>query len=220
SSVGSMVASILGLLAIMLAFTFNLAASRFDARRQVVLEEANAIGTTWLRARLLPEPQRSEIADLLRDYVDARVSHVDYSTIDARLARSEELQELIWSRGVTAAESAPQSIMTGLFLQSLNEVIDLHAKRVMVGLRSRLPLILWVALFSLVIVGMLSVGYQAGLSGTRRSPAEFLLAISFAVVLLLIVDLDRAHAGLLRVDKHALIDLQRSMQTAQPRSER
>src|ERR1041385_857187 len=71
--VGAMVASILGLVALVLGFTFSLAASRFDARRMAVLEESNAIGTTYLRARLLPEPERTEIARLLREYVEVRI---------------------------------------------------------------------------------------------------------------------------------------------------
>src|SRR5262245_29754080 len=74
--VGAMVASLLGLLALVLGFTFSLAASRFEARRQAVLEEANAIGTTWLRARLLSEPQQTEIKRLLRQYVEVRIEGV------------------------------------------------------------------------------------------------------------------------------------------------
>lgn len=219
SPVGAMVASILGLLAIMLAFTFNLAASRFDARRQGVLEEANAIGTTALRAQVLPEPQRSEIQELLREYVDVRVQSVDFTHINSMLARSEELHAELWSRAASVGRENPQSITIGLFLQSLNEVIDLHAKRVFMGLRSRLPISVWIALFALIVVAMFSVGYQAGLAVTRRSPVELLLALSFAVVLFLIVDLDRAHEGFLRVDQHALTDLQQSLQakeTPQP----
>src|SRR5262245_50288384 len=73
ASVGPIVAPILGLLAFMLAFTFGMAGSRFEARRQVVLTEANAIGTTYLRAGLLPEPMRTEVQGLLRQYVDTRL---------------------------------------------------------------------------------------------------------------------------------------------------
>lgn len=211
SPVGAMVASILALLAIMLAFTFNLAASRFDARRQAVLEEANAIGTTYLRARLLPEPEQSEIAGLLREYVDNRVRMLRDGKVVEGIARSEELQEQIWSRAVSAAAKDSGSIMTGLFVQSLNDVIDLHAKRVFVGLRSRLPIAIWIALFALALLGMLSTGYQAGLSATRRSPAELLLALAFAGVLFLIVDLDRSYEGFMRVNQEAMRDLQKSM---------
>jgi hypothetical protein len=211
-----MVGAILGLLAFMLAFTFSLAASRFDARRQVVLEEANAIGTTYLRARLLPEPQQTAVAGLLREYVDVRLRAVREGTVAEAIARSEELHEQLWSQATAAADKAPGSIMTGLFIQSLNEVIDLHAKRVMVGLRSRIPLSIWCALFALAMVGMAAMGYQAGLSATRRSPAMLLLVLAFAGVMLLIVDLDRAQEGFLKVGQAAMIDLQKSMQPVQP----
>jgi hypothetical protein len=213
--VGAMVAAILGLLAFMLAFTFSLAASRFEARRQVVLEEANAIGTTWLRARLLPEPQRAEAARLLRDYVDVRVRAVQEGTIAEALAQSEKLHDQLWSQATAAAAKSPNPII-GLFIQSLNEVIDLHAKRLMVGLRSRIPLVIWAGLFALAVVGMGATGYQAGLAATRRSPAMFLLVLAFAGVLLLIADLDRGQEGFLRVSQAAMTDLQKSMQLSQP----
>jgi hypothetical protein len=214
--VGAMVASILGLLAFMLAFTFGMAANRFDARRQAVLEEANAIGTTYLRARLLPEPQRTEVARLLRDYVDVRVRAVQEGNVAEAIARSEELQQLAWSEAVQAAEKTPGSIMTGLFVQSLNEMIDVHAKRVLVGTRTRIPLSIWAGLFSLALLGMASVGYQAGLSATRRSPAMLGMVLAFAGILFLIADLDRSREGFLTVSQQALIDLQRSMHGEQP----
>jgi hypothetical protein len=210
--VGAMVGAVLGLLAFMLAFTFSMAATRFEARRQVVLEEANAVGTTYLRARLLPEPQRTEVAKLLREYVDVRVRAVQEGKVAEALVRSEEVHEQLWSQAMTAAEKDPHSIMTGLFIQSLNEVIDLHSKRVLVGIRSRIPISIWGGLFALAIVGMASMGYQAGLSATRRSPAMLLLVLAFAGVLFLITDLDRGHEGLLKVSQAALTDLQKSMQ--------
>ena len=213
--IGAMVGAILGLLAFMLAFTFSLAASRFDARRQVVLEEANAIGTAYLRARLLPEPQRSEIARLLREYVNVRVRAIQEGKVAEAIALSEELHEKLWSQATAAAEKNPGSIMTGIFIQSLNDVIDLHAKRLLIGMRSRIPVSIWVGLFALALIGMASMGYQAGLSATRRSPAMLFLAVAFAGVLFLIVDLDRVHEGLLRVSQQSMIDLQRSMQPAQ-----
>lgn len=209
--VGAMVGAILGLLAFMLAFTFSLAASRFDARRQVVLEEANAIGTTYLRTRLLPQPQRDEIATLLREYVDVRIRGVHEGRLAEAVARSEELQGQIWSQAVQAAEKSPGSIMTGLFVQSLNEMIDLHAKRILVGIRSRIPMSIWVVLLALALLGMTAVGYQAGLSMTRRSPAMLAMIVAFAAVLFLIADLDRGREGFLQVSQQALIDLQESM---------
>jgi hypothetical protein len=212
--VGAMVASILGLVALVLGFTFSLAASRFDARRMAVLEEANAIGTTYLRSRLLPQPQRTEVARLLAQYVEVRVHATEEGKTQQALTRSEELHEQLWAQAVAAAEQDSGSIMTGLFIQSLNEVIDLHAKRVFVGLRSRIPLVIWIGLFGLAMLGMAAVGYQAALSATRRSPAMLALVLTFSVVLLLIADLDRGQEGLLRVSQQAMVDLQKTIQPA------
>jgi hypothetical protein len=210
--VGAMVGSILGLLALVLGFTFSLAASRFDARRQVVLEEANAIGTAYLRARLLPKPQRNETARLLREYADVRLRGVETGHLAEALSQSEVLHEHLWTEATAAADADGGSIMTGLFIQSLNEVIDLHAKRVQIGVRSRIPWIIWLGLNGLALVSMGAVGYQAGLSATARSPAMLGLVLAFAFVLFLIADLDRGHEGLLQVSQQAMVDLQESMQ--------
>ncbi len=210
--VAAMVAAILGLLAFILAFTFSMAASRFDARRHAVLEEANAIGTTYLRTGLLPEPQRSEIARRLRRYTEVRTQSISTANIAESIAQSEELHKQLWTLALEAAERDRSSIMTGLFLQSLNETIDLHAKRLFVGLQSRIPITIWMTLFILTLLGLVSVGYQAGLSATQRSPEMVILTLAFAGVLFLIVDLDRAHEGLLKVNQQPMIDLLRTME--------
>jgi len=210
--IGAMVGAILGLLAFMLAFTFSLAASRYDSRRMTILDESNAIGTAYLRARLLPDPERTEVARLLREYVDVRVRSVDEGTVAEGIAQSEKLQDQLWAQATAAAHKNPTSIMSGLFIQSLNEVIDLHAKRVMIGTRSRVPLSIWLGLFALGLIGMASMGYQAGLTATRRSPAMLLLATAFAGVLFLIVDLDRVQEGFLRIGQQSMLDLQKSME--------
>jgi hypothetical protein len=216
SPVAAMVASILGLLAFMLAFTFGLAASRFDARRQAVLEEANAIGTTYLRTQLLPEPQQSEVAKLLREYTELRTQSLNVAVMEGLMEKSDALHQQLWRQAILAAEKDPHSIMTGLFLESLNDTIDLHAKRLFVGLRSRVPMTIWLALWSLTLIGMFSVGYQTGLSGTRRSPEMPILSLAFAVVLLLVVDLDRAHEGFLRVSQQSMFDVLKTMQPRSP----
>jgi hypothetical protein len=207
---GAIVAAMLGLLGFMLAFTFGLAASRFDARRLALLEEANAIGTTYLRAGLLAEPHRTTIRKLLREYVDVRLEAVQTGKVERGVSRSAELQRSLWSQGVDAAEKDPRSITAGLFIQSLNNVIDLHATRVMFGLRSRIPWTVWVLLYSLVILAVATMGYHAGLSGSRRSLAAFALALAFSGVMLLITDLDRPHEGLHRVSQQAMVELKAS----------
>lgn len=213
--VGAMVGTILGLLAFMLAFTFGLAATRFEARRQTILDEANAIGTAYLRTRLLPEPQRATSARLLREYVDVRIRAIEEGRVAEAVARSEELHESLWAEAVAAAEKQHGPI-TALYLQSLNETIDLHATRVQVGIRSRVPVTILGGLFALSLLGMGAVGYQSGLSATRRSPAMSGLVLAFSGVLFLIVDLDRSREGLLQVGQQAMIDVQRSMAAGKP----
>lgn len=213
--VGAMVGSILGLLALVLGFTFSMAAQRFDTRRQAVLNEANAIATTYLRSRLLPEPEGSASAALLREYIDVRIVPTDVTELPAAIARAEELHQLLWAQADSAAEKAPNDI-TGLFIESLNNVIDLHAERIHVGIRSRIPFVIWSCLFVITLIGMTAVGYQAGLSQTNRTPATLALVLAFAVVLMLILDLDRSQEGLLRVSQQALIDVQRMMDSPSP----
>lgn len=210
--VAAMAAAVLGLLAFMLAFTFSLAASRFDARRVAVVREANAIGTTYLRTRLLPEPQRSNLATLIQKYTELRTHRITPANIDSLLAESERLHEQMWSLAVEAAQKNSGSITTGLFLESLNETIDLHSQRVFAGLYSRIPITLWLALLFLVVLGMISLGYQAGISATRRSLEMPIFALSFTCVMYLIIDLDRAHDGLLQISQQPMVILYNTMQ--------
>ena len=209
-STGAMVGAMLGLLAFMLAFTFGMAANFFQARREVVLSEANAIGTTYLRAAMLPESIGTDARNLLREYVDVRVKAAQGINVDQAVSQSEELHGRLWSQAVAASEH-DRSAVTALFIQSLNEVIDLHAKRVMVALRTRVPPPIWMALYLVAILSMAAVGYSQGLTSTRRSLAAFALIFTFSVVMLLIVDLDRPGEGLLRVSQQSVIDLQKSM---------
>jgi hypothetical protein len=215
-TVGGIVAAELGLLAFLLAFTFSLAASRFEARRQTLLEEANAIGTAFLRAKMLPEPQGREIRQLLREYVDVRLAAVQEGTIESGIRRSNELHEKLWAGAVAAAEKDNRSVPIGLFIQSLNEVIDLHAKRVLVGLHSRIPTSIWLVLFAVAALSFGSMGYQSGLTGARRSPAVFPLALIFAAVMWMVIDLDRPQDGLLRVSQQPMIELRSTMDEPKP----
>jgi hypothetical protein len=210
AQVGEMITAMLGLLAFVLAFTFGLAAARFDTRRQVLLDEANAIGTTYLRAAMLPE-RRNEIRALLAEYVDTRLAAVESKKIAEGIVRSENLQNQLWEHAVAIAEKSPNSIIVGLFVQSLNEMIDLHAKRVTVGVRNRIPLAIWAALYGVSILSFATMGYYIGLTGTNRSPAIIAVALTFALVIGLIADLDRPQEGTLKVSQQALIDLRRSM---------
>jgi hypothetical protein len=214
--VAGMVAAELGLFAFLLAFTFGLAATRFEARRQILLDETNAVGTAYLRAALLPEPHRTEVRRLLREYVDVRLAAVVQGTLQVGLRRSTELHDRLWAEVVAAAAQDPHSIPTGLFIQAVNDVIDIHAKRVMLGVRNRIPVSVWLVLFSVAALSFGAMGYHGGLTGTRRSPAAVAVAVTFAVVIGLIADLDRSQQGMLRVSQLPMTELRRSMTAPNP----
>lgn len=216
TAVGAMVGASLGLLAFLLAFTFGLAATRFEARRQALLHEVNAIGTTFLRTSTLPEPQQSELRRLLREYVDVRLESVHRGSVEAGIARSKELHAALWSQATTVAVADPHSVVAGLFLSSLNELIDLHTVRVTEGLRTRVPAIIWIVLYVITILSMAEMGYQTGLSGKRRPLSTPALALAFASVMLLIADLDRPQAGVIRVSQEGLEELRADMDAAAP----
>lgn len=208
--VGEMVAATLGLLAFILAFTFGLAATRFDTKRQLLLDEANSVGTTYLRAAMLPEG-RDEVRMLLRDYVDVRLEAVQPGRLAEAIRRSEDIQNRLWELTVPIAQHNPNSIVVGLFVQSLNEMIDLHAKRLTAGVRNRIPAAIWAALYGISIFSFAAMGYHSGLTGTTRSLVILAVAFTFSVVIILIADLDRSQEGVLKVDQQAMIDLRQSM---------
>ncbi len=204
--VGEIVGAMLALLAFLLAFTFSMSATRYDTRKQLVLQEANAIGTTYLRAEMLPEPQRSDIRNLLREYAALRVGGVTAIMAPEILAKSSALHSQLWADAVAATAQNPGSILGGLFVQSLNEVIDLHETRLTAG-RNRIPDSIWIVLFIVTILTMAAVGYHFGLTGKRSWAVRILLALVFAAVLFLIADLDQPQQGLLQVSQQAMIDL-------------
>ncbi|MCC9605021.1 hypothetical protein LOC68_25055 [Blastopirellula sp. JC732] len=212
SSIGSVVGATLGLLAFMLAFTFGVATNRFDSRRMLFQEEVNAIGTTYLRTELLSETQGEKSRQLLRRYVDVRLDIPNSpEEINAAIKESETIQTELWSEAMLAAHQTPNSPMIALYVASLNDVIDLHSNRVTAAIRARIPGTIWLALYSVSVFSMASVGFYVGVSGGTRSIATMGMIFSFVVIMMLIIDLDRPREGLLRVNEAAMHDLQDSI---------
>jgi len=207
--VGAMVGAMLGLLAFMLAFTFGLAGSRFEGRREIVLSEANAIGTAYLRGAMLPEPMGTDERNLLREYVDVRLQAAQQQNLDEAIAKSEQLHERLWSTAIAASQKE-RSPTTNLFVTSLNDVINLHAVRLQ-RVRGRVPSVIWLVLYMLLSLTMVMIGYQQGLTGAKRSLAVIALVLGFSTVLFLIADLDRPGQGMLQTSQQAMMDLRRSM---------
>ena len=117
----------------------------------------------------------------------------------------------VFNTEAMAAVTAQRDPIVGLFIQALNDVIDLHTTRIQVAVRSRIPRTIWIALFSVAAMGLGSMGYQTGLTGSSRSPAILAVALAFSIVIWLIADLDRTREGMLRVDQYSMEALQRSI---------
>ena len=200
------IAAVLGLL---LGFSFAMAVSRFEARRQLVIDESNAIGTAYLRTQLLPEPQRTSTADLLRQYLDLRLESTKSSAGGASLrtieAQTGRLQEALWADAMAVAGGNPK-VTLNLFIQALNDMFDIRSTRNRV-LEEHVPggVILLLLAASALTVGI--KGYQGGLAGTRAPQASLALCLLIGLVTFAIFDLDRPRQGLIRVSQQTMEDL-------------
>jgi hypothetical protein len=210
ASVGALNGATLALLAFLMAFVTSIAVSNYAARRQAAVTEANAIGTTYLRAGYLPEPYGSESRQLPREYVHQRLEALDLAKIAQAMVRSEEIHTELWSRAETLAQE-DSSPTLALYIAALNEVIDLHTDRVNVALVSRLPWAIVLGLFLMAILALVQVGLHAGYADRRNPVALLAFVLTLSVVFFLIVDLGRGQEGLLRVSNQATIDLQRQV---------
>jgi hypothetical protein len=207
--VSTLETAVLGLMALMIGFTFAMALSLFEARRDAVLSEANAIGTTALRARLLPQPERGEVLKLLREYVTVRLDitkrPVSRLELAAAVDKSNALQEALWQQAKAMSAKDASMVPTGLFIQTLNEMIDQHGKR-LAALRNRVPNTVMLALFGIAAVGTAFTGYGSGVEARRTRLPLYLMALLLSAVLLLILDLDRPAAGFIEVSQQPMID--------------
>jgi hypothetical protein len=207
---GVIVGSILALLAFLLAVTMGMAADRFDSRRAIVLQEANAIGTTYLRAGYLPEPASSQMRELLRQYVPLRIRSTTSTDLQGDIQKSETLLNQMWAIAEGVAKTTQQGDLTSTFIESLNETIDLHETRVTAG-SARVPETLVLLLFfgSALSLGM--VGFSAGLTKRRSLLTAAVLIIALGAVITIVVDLDRPREGLIQVSQQPLIDVQQQI---------
>ena len=212
SPVTAIPGAILGLAAFLLAFTFGIVAQRHDLKRTLVRNEAVALRTAWQRSDFLPEADRQEAAALLRQYVDLRVAFAKAGSLDpervkASLDETHRIQASLWAKAVANARKDTNSEIAALYINALNEVNGLHMQRVAIGIQARVPYEIWLALYCITILGMVSVGYQTGVAGSRRSYAWPILAVAFALVFALVASLDRPDSGIIKVTQQPLIDL-------------
>ncbi len=211
SQSGIIQGAIIGILALLLAFTLSMAISRYESRRQLVLDEANAIGTTYLRSRLLPAPYPAQAADMLRQYVANRLEFYNAGIDDVRLQaannQAEKLQGQLWAVATAASALDNRAVPTGLFVQTLNDTIDLQAKR-LAAIRNTIPETVILLVFGVAIAIAAIVGYNSGLSNRRHLFAALTLIVLITLSIGVLIDLDRPRRGLILVSQQSMIDLQ------------
>ena len=209
-SLGPLVGGVLAMLAFFLAFTFAIAADQHDLRKQYVLDEANVIGQAYMRADLLDVQRRTEVKHLLREYVDIRLAAPKAENLSAIIARSVELHDLLWAQ-VSSGAKANTSSNTALVIQSINNVIEMHEKRLTARVYNRIPVSIWFALFAMSALTMITMGIQIGTIGKRRLVTIIPLILAFAMLATLVVDLDRPQSGGITVGQQAMVNLQTNM---------
>lgn len=210
-AIGGIQGAVLGLLGLLLGFTFAMAVGRHDMRLQLVVNQANAIGTTFLRASLPPAERQEPVRDLLRRYVELDIEVQPLADDPARLAeglhRGAELQRRLWEHATAAAKEAPTAMA---FVNALNEAIDAQRERVAAS-RSRIPPSVWLLLLVVAALGCFTSDYAAGAEGARSAFSSLVLPLLIALVMALIYDIATPRQGMIGISQQALVDLRQSM---------
>ncbi|GAA4422206.1 hypothetical protein [Bremerella cremea] len=215
--VSSIQGAMLGILGLLLGFTFSLSLQRYDNRSVAVVKESNAIGTAYLRTELLPDDIRDSARANIQNYLDLRIeeSTVDLSHGDVRKELTKDIAdafEATWKQATDAAKANPNPVLTGLYVQSLNDVADSFGERD-AALGRHVPELVLILLYMTFLMTGLVVGFSAGLSGTRASIAIYVLTLLIVLLVFIVVDLDRPRRGIIEVDQQPMLDLQRWMHT-------
>lgn len=199
SQIGAVQGAVLGLLGLLLGFSFAGAGSRFIERQDIIVREANAVGTAWLRADLLDEPARSELRGALRAHTDERLTLAGQYRLDEMLAtvgRMQALESKMWSAAASGVTQRPQ--FANLVVPAVNEVIDLQTTRNASFYRHIPSLVLWLLVVA-AAAALGVVGYGCGLAAKRNFEATTALALLIALALWATIDLDHPRRGLIKM---------------------
>jgi ABC-type multidrug transport system fused ATPase/permease subunit len=214
--VGTVVAAAFGTLAFFLAFIFQITANRYMERKELLLTEVTNIRTTYLRAGLLQEPIRSDTRKLLVEYTDLRVEMGrDTAKLTHAIARSQEILDTLWSYTEKLAEMDRSSEVYSLFTTSINDLVDNYNQRITVTLEYRIPPFILLILIIVAIFSMFSQGYHFGISGKGNLKINIVLAFIFAMMMFLIISLDRPEIGLAKLNQKPMVTLQRQLHVMQ-----
>lgn len=222
SGTGAVEGAVFALVGLLIAFTFSGAASRFDDRRDLIVQETNAIGTAYLRLDLLPPSVRPDVQERVRQYLDARIESYrrlpDLQAASAELARATAMQGEIWRQVITAGQmdgASPDAVK--LLLPALNEVFDIATSRTL-ATEMHPPFVIYLMLVVLSLASAVMAGF--GMAGGKTR--NWLHILSFATVMAfavyIIIDIEYPRLGLVRVDAfdQSLVDLRASFQPREP----
>jgi hypothetical protein len=212
---GAIQASILGLLALLLGFTFSMSMQRYDNRSEALIAEANAIGTVALRVQLLPQAYQPEAGALLKRYVDRRIAiaGIDITRASDRGRYDREIAALqgdLWSLAARAAHEDPRPVTSGLFIGALNEMIDAQGRRNAL-LQMHVPEVVVLLLFLVFVASGGILGYSSGLSGKRVVAPTVMVSFLIALIVFIILDLDRPKRGMIQVDQAPMLLLREGL---------
>ena len=202
---------------LLIAFTFTGAASRFEARRALITQETNDIGTAYLRIDMLPVDTQPALRQDFRDYLDARLEIYanlasNREAARAANARSLALQQKIWSEAVAATAKQSSAAVTSMVIGALNSMFDITTAR-LVALETHPPVAIYLALAALILASSTLAGYAMAKSGLRNWTHMLIYAATISFAVYLILDLDYPRLGLVRIDSadHILVDLRNNM---------
>tara|TARA_R110000764_G_C10988524_1_gene381045 strand:+ start:629 stop:1471 length:843 start_codon:yes stop_codon:yes gene_type:complete len=216
---GSIQASILGLLALLLGFTFSMSMQRYDNRSIALIDEANAIGTAVLRVQLLPDEYQESATKLFQEYINLRVviGKLDLTKLEERRVDNKKiaaLQSELWKLAILATNVDPRPVTTGAFVNALNDLIDSQGKRNAL-LQMHVPEVVLILLSIVFISSGGIMGYSAGLSGQRIFAPILLVSLLITLIVYIIIDLDRPKRGLIQIDQSIMIELLQSLDNSQ-----
>nr|WP_010131976.1 hypothetical protein [Microbulbifer agarilyticus] len=207
-SIGSAVTATLGLLAFLLAFTFNMSATRYDTRKNLLLDEVNAIHTAYLHADFLAPEAARKAKKLLLEYTDLRFFNPRQDEITPEgLAESVVIQDQLWALVDAHVRQSYQGAYLRHFVDPVTDLINSHNSRIVIGLEYRIPGPIWLALYLLTGLAMLAMGFQFGVSRCGSLQLAVTLGLTFATVIVLIADLDRATEGAIIVDQTPMAEM-------------
>ncbi len=219
AGLSAMEAAVFGLFGLLLALTFSFVIARADARRQLVVDESNAIGTAYLRCDVLPDPLRAELRGRIRAYVDERLALIEAGGDDGRAEqaarRAGELQAEIWSAAARLVREQPGAVAYAIVLEALNEMIDLQTARD-AAMRARLGAAIVFFLGATALAAGIVAGYALGLAGQHHPVATASFVLLTSMVTFIVLDIDRPHQGLFRPPIGVLLELRDAMRAGAP----